>query len=74
MCIYIYIYIPTVPQGHEDKVTTLKKPREPPQSPADTPQNPRRDPRRGPWETSERQISSESLAEGSAPRMVTQDF
>ena len=34
-------------------------------------QNPQRDPRSGPWEPSERQNSSESLAEGCAPRTVT---
>ena len=37
-------------------------PRRTPQNPAETPQNPRRDPA----EPSERQISSESLAEGCA--------
>ena len=62
---------PTVLQSHRDGVTTLGKSRRPPQSPAETPQNPRRDPRRGPWESSERQLSSESLAEACAPRMVT---
>ena len=38
---------PTVPEGHEHRVTTpetLGKPRLPPQNPAETPQSPRRDP------------------------------
>ena len=63
--------VPTVPQGHKDRVTTLGKSRGPPKSPAETLQNPRRDPRRGPLEPSERQISSEGLVEGCAPRMAT---
>ena len=69
---------PTVPEGHKHRVTTPENPRKIPRAPAE----PRRDPAelserpRGalsenPAEPSERQISSESLAEGCAPRMVT---
>ena len=69
---------PTVPEGHKHRVTTPENPRKIPRAPAE----PRRDPTepserpRGalpetPAEPSERQISSESLAEGCAPRMVT---
>ena len=65
----------TVPEGHKHRVTTPEKPRKIPQNPlerprralGETPQSPRRDPA----EPSERQISSESLVEGCAPRMVT---
>ena len=42
---------------HRDRVTTLRKSKRPPQRP--------------PSEPSDRQISSESLAEGCAPRVVT---
>ena len=55
---------PTVPEGHKHRVTTPGKPCKIPWTPAEPF-----------WETpaepSERQISSESLAEGCAPRMVT---
>ena len=68
----------TVPEGHKHRVTTPEKPRKIQRTPAEPRralQNPRRDPRRAlretPAERSERQISSESLAEGCAPRMVT---
>ena len=70
--------IPTVPEGHKHRVTTPEKPRKIPRTPAE----PRRDPAEPserphrtlsetPAEPSERQISSESLAEGCAPRMLT---
>ena len=70
--------IPTVPKGHKHRVTTPENPRKILRTPAE----PRRDPTepseslRGtlsetPAEPSERPISSESLAEGCAPRMVT---
>ena len=62
---------PTLPHGHKDRVATLGISCGPPQTPPEPrgdPADPRRDPRREP---SERQISSESLAEGCAPRMVT---
>ena len=72
---------PPVPKGRKHRVTNPGKPqksRGPPQSPlepsekpcralGETPQSLLRDPA----EPSERQISSESLAEGCAPRMVT---
>ena len=69
---------PTVREGHKHRVTTPENPRKIPLTPAE----PRRDPagpseRLGgalsetPAEPFERQISSESLAEGCAPRMVT---
>ena len=72
--------VPTVPEGHKHRVTTPKKPWKIQRR---GPQSPRRDPRRElserppknlgetPTEPSERQISSESLREGCAPRMVT---
>ena len=67
--------IPTVPEGHKHMVTTPEKPRKIPRTPQNAPQNPRRHPRRAleetPAEPSERQISSESLAEGCAALMVT---
>ena len=70
---------PTVPEGHKHRITTPENPRRTPQSPAEPsvipPQSPLRDPCRALWETpaepSERQISSDSLAEGCSPRMVT---
>ena len=71
------VQFPTVPEGHKHRVTTPEKPRKIPRTPAEprgAPQNPERT--RGalgetPAEPSERQISSESLAEGCAPRTVT---
>ena len=69
---------PTVPEGHEHRVTTPENPRKIPRTPAEPrrdPVEPSERPRRAlgetPAEPSERQISSESLAEGCAPRMVT---
>ena len=69
---------PTVPEGHKHRVATpenLGKSRGPPQNPRRDPAEPSQRPRRAlgetPAEPSERQISSESLAEGCAPRMVT---
>ena len=60
-----------VPQGHKRTVATLGKCRGPPQNPTEpcgflgeTPEEASKNP-------SERQISSESLAEGCAPRIVT---
>ena len=47
------------------------EPRKPPRRAPRRPCRTRRDPCRGPCETSERRISSESLAEGCAPRTVT---
>ena len=68
----------TVPEGHKHRVTTPGNPRkiprtppEPRRDPAEPPQRPRRALGETPAEPSERQISSESLAEGCAPRMVT---
>ena len=69
---------PTVPEGHEHRVTTpetLGKSRAPPAEPRRDPAEPSERPRGAlsetPAEPSERQISLESLAEGCAPRMVT---
>ena len=69
---------PTVPEGHEHRVTTPENPRKIPRTPAEPrrgPAEPSERPRGAlgetPAEPSERQISSESLAEGCAPRMVT---
>ena len=68
----------TVPEGHKHRVTTPEKPRKISRTPAEPhrePAEPSERPGRTLWETpaepSERQISSESLAEGFAPRMVT---
>ena len=55
---------PTVPEGH-------KTPAEPRRDPAEPSERPRRALGETPAEPSERQISSESLAEGCAPRLVT---
>ena len=74
----LVLLFPTVPEGHKHRVTTPENPRKIPRAPAE----PRRDPAepserpRGalsetPAEPSERRISSESLAEGCTPRMVT---
>ena len=61
------VVIPSGPNSPE----SLRKSRGPLQNPAETPQNPRRDLRRAlgetPAEPSERQIFSESLAEGVCP-------
>ena len=58
---------PTVPQGHNDGVTTSENSPGPPQSPAETPQNPRRDPCRGPWEPFERHFFLGEFVEGCGP-------
>ena len=70
---------PTVPEGHEHRVTTPENPRkiprhypaEPRRDPAEPSERPRGALSETPAEPSERQISSESLAEGCAPRLVT---
>ena len=69
---------PTVPEGHKHRVTTPENPRKIPRTPAEPrrdPAEPSERPRRArgetPAEPFERQISSESLAEGCAPRVVT---
>ena len=69
---------PTVPEGHKHRVTTPETLGKSPADPRRAPQRPRRtlgrdpaEPSERPPEPFERQISSESLAEGCAPRMVT---
>ena len=56
-------------QGHSRK--TSENPADPRRDPAEPSERPRRALSETPAEPSERQISSESLAEGCAPRMVT---
>ena len=72
------LLFPTVREAHKQRVTTPEKPQkilrtpaEPRRDPAEPSQRPRRALRETPAEPSERQISSKSLAEGCAPRMVT---
>ena len=78
-CIVCIRCDPTVPEGHKHRVSTPGKPQKILRTPAEPPQRPRRTLRETPAEPSERptqspserQISSESLAEGCGPRMVT---
>ena len=71
-------FVPTVPEGHKHRVTAPGNPRKIPRTPAEPRRDPAEPPERPhgalgetPAEPLERQISSESLAEGCAPRMVT---
>ena len=74
---YFELDVPTVPEGHKHRSVPRKPsenpadPRRTPQSPAEPSERPPQNPRIDPAESSERQISSESPAEGCAPRMVT---
>ena len=64
-------HIPTVLQGHKHRVTTLEKSCRPTQNPAEPHRTLEETPAESSENSSERQISLESLAEGCAPRMVT---
>ena len=66
-----FLFVPTVPQGHKHRITTLGKSREALLNPGEPRRTLEGTSAEASENPSERQISSESLAAGCAPRMVT---